>query len=543
MTVSTDEYYKIYNCDPFGEFYSSNGARATTNGGEYSSNLLQNHQYQNQLHPTSFFKMLFSTSLTIIVPKNPTPTGDRLLKLYNLKQNLKICELLFPSRIVDVKLNRKRLCIIVESGHIYIYDLSCVRLVKVLEIEPPMRSNHSHSQSQAHRPSDPMSLPSPSSSTSASSYSFVGDLSADDKSYLVLPLSVTKALTDLFNKDRKQSNPGSSSPSTPHLAPVDDNLSQIIEFTHKSKNLDLQPSQLTTVEDLNKHSNGWVLVYDTIHLRPKLIYKAHDSSIAKISISNDASKIATASSKGTIIRTCTLTTGTSEDDDEEDVIMDESLKRLRISHFTNLRRGHNLTKVTCLSFSLDNNVLGCASDSGTIHFFKLDEPDSLLDPSLDDDSLTEGMAKSSDDLNDNLASLLIEEQQKLQQEQQQQQQYQQQQSQQLQQDSSQNMDQAVLHLYFHNLKNMSLLNNTYTKSIVKKLPYKGYLENLWEPPRRSFAYVKIPEPEGSRVEIGFVNSMQVVLASYSTGEFYHYQLPNRERAREEAIIVSEYKLT
>ncbi|CAK7896099.1 autophagy-related protein 18 [[Candida] anglica] len=488
LSVCTDQYYKIFNCDPFGEFYSSIQSQGTgNNSGESKKYLLDNDGQQGSPSyvptPASYLKMLFSTSLTIIVPENPM--GNRLLKLYNLKQNLKICELTFPAHIIDVKLNRKRLCVILESGQIYIYDLSCVRLVKVLDVVATGKSE------------------------------FVGDLCADDKSLLVLPLGSIKESTDLFNHEH--SNTGSQ-PSTPMLDPttLPKNLADVVEFTRRVKSSKV----LNSVTDLNNDSEGWVLVYDTLNLRPSLIYRAHDSSIAKLSISSDGTKIASASTKGTIIRTCTVEAN------------EELNGRLQIVHMTNLRRGHHLTKVTCLSFSLDNAVLGCASESGTIHFFKLSTSEELSDPSLDDDSSTENISRSSEDLNDNLASLLLSEggtyqhPQQLEQEQQIQQ---------------QNNNTQKQNSYFYNIKNsMSILNNQYTQSLVKKLPYKGYLENLWEPPRRSFAYVKIPEPEGSRIEIGFTSSMQVVLTSYRTGAFYQYHLPSGYREREEAILVGEY---
>lgn len=570
LSLSTTESYKIFNCDPFGEFYSS-GRRGTDGGGQggntsggrisysrtgsftlgmnSSSHIGMHNNVGNNISisepsvevgssPTSFVKMLFSTSLTIIVPQNTLGNGDRLLKLYNLKQNLKICELTFPAHIVEVMLNRKRLCVVLESGHIYIYDLSCVRLMKILEIEPPRwckEESRSRATSMGQQQSSPPLAGHDRGFEDRRVSGFVGDLCADDRSLLVLPLSLIKELTDLFNLERSGNVP--SQPSTPLLRPVDNSIGRFVEFTHKSQSDNISPS--SSIEDLNKDSKGWILVYDTIHLKPRLIYKAHETSLAKISISNDASIIATASHKGTIIRTCTISEK-DEDSIEIDDEFDESPKKLKIERTTNLRRGHNTTKVTCLAFSLDNNVLGSASESGTIHFFRLNEPDILLDPSLDDDSLTEFMSRSSDDLNDNLALLLLNEEQQQQGHHHHQHQHQ-----------GEEMETSPPKGspgslgggggYFHNFKNMTLLNNTYTKSLVKKLPYK-YLENLWEPPRRSFAFVKIPESDGSQVEIGFTSSTQVVLASYSTGTFYHYQFSMTEREREEAVLLNEFSL-
>jgi autophagy-related protein 18 len=46
-----------------------------------------------------------------------------------------ICELLFPSSILAVKLNRKSLVIVLEM-EIYIYDISNMRLLHVIETTP-----------------------------------------------------------------------------------------------------------------------------------------------------------------------------------------------------------------------------------------------------------------------------------------------------------------------------------------------------------------------------------------------------------------------
>jgi hypothetical protein len=46
-----------------------------------------------------------------------------------------ICELLFPSSILSVKLNRKTLVIVLEV-EIYIYDISNMRLLHIIETTP-----------------------------------------------------------------------------------------------------------------------------------------------------------------------------------------------------------------------------------------------------------------------------------------------------------------------------------------------------------------------------------------------------------------------
>lgn len=536
ILISTSEYHKIFNCEPFGEFYSSNQAH----GRRSISNTLDppgSHQPLAGSNgytpaatpaPTAFLKMLFSTSLTIIIPQSAK--GNRLLRIYNLKQNLKICELTFLSDILNIKLNRKRLLVFLD-GEIYIYDLSCVRLLKVLEV--------------ARGPDGGPSLGSAGSaghslgvSSRTLGYSSVlGDLTSHDLSWLVLPLRAITDQTDLLNQNQtktqnhvnnqtnsnqtnmnqnKQTNTNQTSSSPNNLTNSFHNqntktetsnipeLSSLITLTPKNESssiLKLMPN--VSLQDLKNDGNGWVILYDTINLVPRLIFKAHNSSLAKITISPDNSTIATASSKGTIIRVFKL----NEVDD-----------KLAISHVINLRRGHNPARINSLTFNSDNSILGCGSESNTIHFFRLtDEVESDFD---DEEDELEG-SKSSEDLNENLGNLLL----------------------------TKPPESPEHHLYFHfpNLKKTTkLINNPYTKSFLKKLPYKDYFENLiWEPPRRSFAYIKLPEASSGahRVEMGFTNHL-IYVASYHTGCFYQYkfQAEGDEEDRRECRLINRYSL-
>ena len=65
--------------------------------------------------------MLFSTSLVAIVGTGQD-ASPRLLQIVNTKRESTICELTFISGILAVKLNRKRLVVVLEE-HIYIYDI------------------------------------------------------------------------------------------------------------------------------------------------------------------------------------------------------------------------------------------------------------------------------------------------------------------------------------------------------------------------------------------------------------------------------------
>jgi len=98
--------------------------------------------------------MLFCTSLIALVGAADQPhSSPRKLQIVNTKvgtdeslsdwdwlstspqRRSMICELLFPSSILAVKLNRKNLVIVLEA-EVYIYDISNMRLLHVIETTP-----------------------------------------------------------------------------------------------------------------------------------------------------------------------------------------------------------------------------------------------------------------------------------------------------------------------------------------------------------------------------------------------------------------------
>lgn len=478
ILVSSLTGHRIFNCEPFGEFYALPSDKVKPKA-------------------TAILRMLFSTSLTVIVPKDET--GTRILHVYNLKTNTKICELTFSLGIVDLMLNRRRLIVFLEVGQIYIYDLSSIRVVKILDVNSFLRPDGRRMPVQAA-------------------------LSSNDNSLLVIPVLMVSAQTDLFNISANNSRGSSSHPGTPILRPTDSPVTQAIghfvEFTRKNTDTNLFKTDVVTLEDIQSDSPGWVLIYDTINLLPKLVYKAHDAGIAKIAISNDGDCIATASQKGTIVRVCHVTNDPSP-----------LSTKLNIIQITNLRRGHNHTIINALQFNQDLSILGCSSESNTIHLFTVKERDPTLKNSEADDSEEysseedDRSGKSSlEDLNENLANLLL-----------------------LKQPESPAKEKLSSSSYFSALKtSKKILNNLYTKSLMRKIPYRDYLDNLiWEKPRRSFAYVKLPEyvpthKQHKNVEIGFTSSGILMLASYNTGILYHYRIPRGSiEGREECGLFSQ----
>lgn len=96
--------------------------------------------------------MLFCTSLVAVVGAGDKPSASpRRLQIVNTKASVPflstrgcvlmvpfeqrqstICELLFPTAILAVRMNRKRLIVVLEL-EIYIYDISTMKLLHTLD--------------------------------------------------------------------------------------------------------------------------------------------------------------------------------------------------------------------------------------------------------------------------------------------------------------------------------------------------------------------------------------------------------------------------
>ncbi|KAG0043741.1 autophagy protein [Gryganskiella cystojenkinii] len=112
ISVGTKHGFKIYNCDPFGKCYSKNDTSI------------------------GIVEMLFCTSLVAIVGAGDHPASSpRRLQIINTKRQSTICELTFPTSILSVKLNRKRLIVVLED-QIYVYDISNMKLLHTIETSP-----------------------------------------------------------------------------------------------------------------------------------------------------------------------------------------------------------------------------------------------------------------------------------------------------------------------------------------------------------------------------------------------------------------------
>ncbi|KAJ7648112.1 WD40 repeat-like protein [Roridomyces roridus] len=226
VSVGTRKGYSITNCDPFGRVYTqSDGARGIV-------------------------EMLFATSLLALVGAPDTPSSSpRKLQIVNTKRQSLICELLFPASILAVKLNRKTLAIVLET-EIYVYDISNMRLLHVIETVPNPDGICALSPSaDAPYLAYPAPLPSPA---------------------LTAPASATTSTTT------KSGNSSSSSTTT--------------------------SSTLNATASASGTGSGDVMLFSTRSLAPANVVRAHHSPLALLSLSADGSMLATASVKGTVIR-------------------------------------------------------------------------------------------------------------------------------------------------------------------------------------------------------------------------------------------------
>ncbi|EFA78943.1 autophagy protein 18 [Heterostelium album PN500] len=111
ISVGTPEGFKIFNSEPYQLCYSQ------SNGG------------------VGLIEMLFSTSLVAIVGSGEGGSSQRRLLINNIKTNLTICDLNFVTAILAVKLNRKRLIVVMETK-IHIYDINNMKLLETRDVDP-----------------------------------------------------------------------------------------------------------------------------------------------------------------------------------------------------------------------------------------------------------------------------------------------------------------------------------------------------------------------------------------------------------------------
>ncbi|KAF6070152.1 WD domain, G-beta repeat family protein [Candida albicans] len=228
ITIGLKNGYKIFNCQP---------------------NFGRSFQFKND-ESTGIVEMLYCTSLLATVAQGEEiGSSPRKLKIINTKTKSTICDLIFPSTILQVKLTNTRLIVVLED-QIYLYDITTMKLLHTIETSPNL------------------------SGLSAISYD-------DSNSYLAYP-SPPKTIThDSLLASGINTNGGSNS--------TQNNISSVSNTPNRV---------------------GDVIIFNLTSLQPISVIEAHKSTIASMAFSNNGLYLATASDKGTIVRIFEVATGT-----------------------------------------------------------------------------------------------------------------------------------------------------------------------------------------------------------------------------------------
>ncbi|GME91211.1 unnamed protein product [Ambrosiozyma monospora] len=234
LAVGYDTQYKVFNSEPFGDCFHKDD-----DGG------------------ASKMEMLFSTSLMAVVGLGDKPSNStRKLKIINTKRKSVICELSFPTSVLYVKLNRKRL-IVALINQVFIYDVSCMKLLHTIE------------------------------SDTTSMGQVVADLCSNDDSILAFSLANSNI------------NNGAGSPSIHSTGSIGDGNN------NNNSNNGSEGRTTGAPGGVNLNSSvrlGSVVLFDALNIQPINQIDCHNSPLQKIALSKDGKLLATCSTKGTIIR-------------------------------------------------------------------------------------------------------------------------------------------------------------------------------------------------------------------------------------------------
>ena len=121
ISIGSRKGFAIANCEPYGKVYAKSAWAARG----------QSHRAGEG--PTAIVEMLFCTSLVALV--GSANSSPRKLQIVNTKRGSLICELSFPTAVLGVRLNRRRLVVVLEE-QIYVYDISNLRLLHTIETSP-----------------------------------------------------------------------------------------------------------------------------------------------------------------------------------------------------------------------------------------------------------------------------------------------------------------------------------------------------------------------------------------------------------------------
>lgn len=269
--------------------------------------------------------MLFCTSLVALVgaAENQPSNSPRKLQIVNTKRQSTICELIFPTSVLAVKMNRKRLVVVLET-EIYIYDISTMKLLHTIETGPNPNGEYGNGVVCC-------------SSTCNIGREGTTSVLEDDPCRSKSPL--TRSAVVALSSSSEHSYLAYPSPAASSSAPL------------SSSSVPSAPPAPTT---------GDVLLFDTLNLSAINVIQAHKSPIACLALNSTGTMLATASDKGTVVRVFSV----------------PDAKKL-----WQFRRGSSSARIWSINFNLASSLLAVSSDSSTIHIYKLSSKGGHAHPS------------------------------------------------------------------------------------------------------------------------------------------------------------------
>lgn len=379
----------IYNCDPFGECFcidweessnkydynndnqsdlifsykkrnndtqtSVNIHNKRSNRGEsineaFGENLQSTPSYTKDMineYDDCIVEMLFSTSLMTMT--NGNKTNRRKLKIINTKRKSTICELIFPTDIIDVVMNRKRLCVLLSSDQIFIYDISCMKLLETIDLWEnkinslfPINNNSNNDNDNSTRDHD-----------------------NDINKLLQNQLNPKHTIEQLGSNSKIKSTSRTKGNITPKIALSNDDRSILAFSTYHP-----------TKSDPNNRVLRDVIIYDAINTKPiNYLNNVHRGNITCLAINQDGTLITTASEKGTIIRVYNtgINTINSNNKSNSSITLNHIQFNTKTPLLFEFRRGNRSSNIYQLTFNSMSTLIGCVGDSGTIHIFKLND--------------------------------------------------------------------------------------------------------------------------------------------------------------------------
>lgn len=317
----------IYNCDPFGKCFELDNT--VDNGGREGSLYGMTAQSSaSALDRGLVVEMLFSTSLVAIADRSQNSASGKKLKIVNTKRKSTICELSFPHEIVDVVMNRKRMCILLESDQIYVYDISCMKPLETIDLwEDHFKTsgNENGKQTRGRNVND-----------------------------------ASRRRNSLGHRMR------------PRMALSGDDRS-ILCFTSYSATKNNPESYLL-------HD---VVVYDALNVTPvNYLNSMHKSNISSLAISHDGKLIGTASDKGTIIRV--FATGVDVEYDSTKPLLHEFRRGTRPCNLYQLAFNRDSTLLGCVGDTDTIHIFSLNSTDGSGITNEIGDEDRLLASSNSD---------------------------------------------------------------------------------------------------------------------------------------------------------------